>query len=142
MLTTMPLGMGTIDECGMIFMNSYVRNFVMKVNKSSFIHRVRAATRKAEVATGLDELGQRARVLLDIIGENDDDPLRVSVLIDLAQLGTPPTMYKAITELERGGWIVRMDDRTDRRASLLRLSGKSKHAYAKINRQIVQLSLE
>lgn len=87
-------------------------------------------------------LGLRARVLLDMMGENDGKPLRVGDLVALSRLGTPPTVYKAISELERGGWIERVDDDADGRASLLQLSAKARRAYAKMSREVAQLTVE
>lgn len=112
------------------------------MSRSLFIHHVRAAIRRAEVHSGMDALGSRARVLLDMIGENDGKLLRIGEVAALSRLGTPPTIYKAISELERGGWIDRIEDYADRRTSLLRLSAKARRAYAKMSREAAQLTVE
>lgn len=104
-----------------------------------FIHRVWSIVRRIKAASGMDSLDLRSQALLDLIGANDTEPLRVSDLVKLAGLGTPPTIYSALAELERGGWIAKFDDPEDGRASRLKLSAKSKRAYAKMSREIADL---
>ncbi len=104
-----------------------------------FIHRVWAVVRRIKAASGMDSLDLRSQALLDLIGANDTEPLRISDLIKHAGLGTPPTIYSALAELEREGWIAKFDDPEDGRASRLNLSSKAKRAYAKMSREIARL---
>lgn len=108
----------------------------------SFIHRVYSIVRRVDADAGMDVLGLRSRALLDLIGENDDEPLRISDVVRLAGLGTPPTIYSSLAELEREGWIVKSADPQDGRASRVRLSVKAKRAFAKMSRAIIKLQSE
>lgn len=87
----------------------------------------------------MDSLDLRSQALLDLIGANDTNPLRISDLVKLAGLGTPPTIYSALAELEREGWIAKSDDPEDGRASRLNLSAKAKRTYARMSREIARL---
>lgn len=90
----------------------------------------------------MGNLSLRGRLLLDIIGEHDGEPLRVSDLIRIAQAGTPPTVYAGVAELEREGWIARSGDPADARASRLKLSPKAKRAFTRMSREVARLAVE
>lgn len=87
----------------------------------------------------MNSLDLRSQALLDLIGANDTEPLRVSDLVKLAGLGTPPTIYSALAELEREGLIAKFGDPDDGRASRLKLSAKAKRVYTKMSREIARL---
>lgn len=90
----------------------------------------------------MDDLSLRSRFLLDIIGETDDEPLRVSDLIRQVQAGTAPTIYSGLAELEKGGWITRDNDPRDGRSYRLRLTQRSRRAYTRMSRDIARLMEE
>jgi DNA-binding MarR family transcriptional regulator len=44
----------------------------------------------------------------------------------------PPTMSRMVDALERGGWVERMADPTDRRVSLVRATPQAQHELARL----------
>lgn len=90
----------------------------------------------------MDAVSLRARILLRIVGEVEalSGPPTVSELIDESNLGTPPTIFKAIAELVSGGWVTRHADKRDGRSTRLRLSPSSRRAFARMSREIERLA--
>ena len=90
----------------------------------------------------MDALSPRSVVLLRIIGEAEtlDQPLRVHELIKQSGSGTAPTIYSSVAELAEGGWIDRLVDEKDGRATRLHLTAKSRRAFAEMSRQIERMA--
>lgn len=110
------------------------------MDETAFIHRVRAVVRKVEIEAGMVGLTMRSRYLLDVIGERQSEPPRVTELIKLAQSGTPPSIYSSVSELERGGWVTRVPDAVDGRCYRLVLTPQAKRAFAKMSRGVLRLN--
>lgn len=107
-----------------------------------FIHGVSATVRQIEAETGMDLLSIRARLLLRAIGEATEitGAPRVSDLARTGCLGTAPTIYACLGELEGGKWIERRPDPTDLRAATLHLTARARRAFERMSRRIVQLA--
>lgn len=102
------------------------------------IYSINRIVRDVEAGVGLDAVGPRARALLKLIGEENalGSAPRTGDLIVLSGLGTPPTIYASLVELEEGGWIERRPDRNDARARRLHLTAQAKKAFARMSRLI------
>lgn len=108
--------------------------------RSAFINVVTAIIRRVEADSGMDQLSARSRFLLGLIGEFEvsANPVSPSELIKAASVGTPPTIYASIIELENGEWITRRLEKSDRRIVRLSLSPKAKRAFDRMSREILR----
>ncbi len=101
--------------------------------KSRLVFHVLRALRSAEREAGAGELDLRARELLRIIGEEDarGSALSVGQLVKSASMGTAPTVYSALNQLESQGWIERSADQPDGRTRRLTLSPRARKMFAR-----------
>lgn len=106
-------------------------NFILAVNK---------IVRQVEAEVGLDALSPRARALLKAIAEENalGTAPRSGDLIALSGIGSPPTVYASLEELEKGGWIERRPDRHDARTRRICLTARSQRAFARMSRLILK----
>lgn len=104
--------------------------------KSRLVFHVLRALRSAEREAGAGELDLRARELLRIIGEVDARGAALSVgeLVKSASLGTAPTVYSALNQLENQGWIERSADQPDGRTRRLSLSPRARKMFTRAYR--------
>ena len=104
--------------------------------KSRLIFHVLRALGSAEREAGAGELDLRARELLRIIGEEDEHGAALSVgqLVKCANVGTAPTVYSALNQLESQGWIERSSDQPDGRTKRLTLSPRARKMFARAYR--------
>lgn len=103
-----------------------------------FIHAIYRIVRDVEADVGLDDVSPRARALLKLIGEENTLGAvpRAADVIAQSGLGTPPTIYASLVELENGGWIERRKDEDDARASRIYLTAQAKRAFARMSRLV------
>jgi DNA-binding MarR family transcriptional regulator len=104
--------------------------------KSRLVFHVLRALRSAEREAGAGELDLRARELLRIIGEEDARGACLSVgqLVKCANVGTAPTVYSALNQLESQGWIERSSDQPDGRTKRLTLSPRARKMFVRAYR--------
>ena len=109
--------------------------------RSHLIFRIRQISRNIEANAGLDDLDLSTRALLYYIGESVEDgrKLRVSDVVSGAGLGTAPTVYARLAELENAGWIQAKPDPDDGRARLVSLSPRALRVFQKISAKIGKL---
>lgn len=107
-----------------------------------FIHRVTSTSRRIGAEAEMDTLGLRSRLLLLMIGEAQEfgTSTRVGDVVKQSRLGTPPTVYAALSELESGGWIEKRQDTSDHRASTLHLTAKARRAFDRMSKRIAKLA--
>ena len=107
-----------------------------------FINLVNRIIRECGSRAGMDEVSQRSVALLSLIGEAEalDQPMRITELIKQSGSGTAPTIYSSVAELAEGGWIDRLVDEKDGRATRLHLTAKSRRAFAEMSRQIERMA--
>lgn len=104
---------------------------------SKIFHLLRAL-RLAEKEAGIGELDLRGRELLRLIGEEEAQgtaPM-VTGLVSLSGLGTAPTVFSALKDLESKGWIERVVDEQDGRARRIMLSQRARTAFARVARKL------
>lgn len=104
------------------------------------IYSINRIVRDVEASVGLDELGPRARSILRLIGEENalGSAPRTGDLIAASGLGTPPTIYASLVELEEAGWIERRPDRNDARARRLHLTARATKTFSRMSRIIAK----
>lgn len=104
----------------------------------NFILAVNRIVRQIEAEVGLDAVTPRARILLRVIAEQEieGNAPRIGDLVALSRLGTPPTIYSSLGELEEGGWIERRPDRIDARARRIHVTGQARKAFARMSKLI------
>jgi len=104
------------------------------------IFTINRIVRTVEAEVGLDQVSPRARTLLRLIGEaNAFGPApRTADLVADRGLGTPPTIYAGLAELEEGGWIERRPDENDARARRLCLTARARKVFARISKLVGQ----
>lgn len=90
-----------------------------------------AAVRRVEKKHQLDQLDLPARAILEFIGiaEAERRVLIVSDIVAWSGVGTPPTVYKYLADLEQAGWIRCMTSKVDRRQKLVSLTAKAQRAF-------------
>jgi DNA-binding MarR family transcriptional regulator len=71
----------------------------------------------------------------------DDDGTRVSVLAERAQV-TKQSMAELVAHLERHGYVERVPDPSDRRAKLVRATGRGEEVYAIAREFVGELEAE
>jgi DNA-binding MarR family transcriptional regulator len=71
----------------------------------------------------------------------DDDGTRVSVLAERAQV-TKQSMAELVAHLERHGYVERVPDPGDRRAKLVRATGRGEEVYAIAREFVAELEAE
>ena len=105
--------------------------------KSSFIFYVYRILRAVEQEAGLDGLDTRARALLMLIAEGDLEGTALSVgdVTRDGTMGTAPTVYTALNELESEGWIERRQDKTDGRTRRLCLTDSARKTFGRMSSQ-------
>ena len=88
--------------------------------------------RSVEENTGLNSLDPISKEILGRIAaaEVRDKPAKVTEIIKLGQLGTPPTLFGRVSNLEENGWIVALIDDADKRVRRLTLTPKARRAYS------------
>lgn len=105
------------------------------------IFTVSRIVRATEADVGLDAVGPRSRALLRLIGEENalGAVPKVADIVARSGLGTPPTIYASLEELEKGGWIERRTDEGDGRARRLYLTAKAKRAFARMSNRVAKV---
>ena len=93
--------------------------------------------RMVEHEAGLDGLDARTKSLLLLIAEGDFEGSALSVgdLTRGGNMGTAPTVYSALNELESEGWIERRPDAIDGRTRRLCLTESAKKVFARMSSQ-------
>jgi len=104
---------------------------------SSFIVYVYRILRAVEQEAGLDGLDARARALLMLIAEGDLEGSALSVgdVTRDGAMGTAPTIYTALNELESEGWIERRQDKADGRTKRLCLTDSARKTFGRMSSQ-------
>lgn len=105
------------------------------MKSSSFIFYVYRILRMVEQEAGLDGLDARAKALLMLIAEGDLEGSALSVgdVTRDGAMGTAPTVYTALNELETEGWIERRQDQADGRTKRLCLTENSRKAFRRMS---------
>ena len=77
------------------------------MNYNDLIFRIHSVVRAIEADTALDNLNLAAREILKFIGQRSAEGLqtRSSDVIVMTRLGTAPTIYARLSELEDADWI-------------------------------------
>jgi DNA-binding MarR family transcriptional regulator len=93
-----------------------------------------AAVRRVEKKHQLDQLDLPARAILEFIGiaEAERRVLNVGDIVKQSSVGTPPTVYKYLADLEQAGWIKVRTCIGDRRQKLVRLSAAAQRAFSRM----------
>lgn len=87
----------------------------------------------------MDGLDHRAKSLLLLIAEGDVSGAALSVgdVVSGSNLGTAPTVYTALSELEAAGWIERRRDDADGRSRRLCLTAQARKIFARMSRRAI-----
>lgn len=103
----------------------------------SFILAVYRVVRAVEHEAGLDGLDARAKAVLLLIADGDmgGSALSVGDLTRNGEMGTAPTVYNALNELETEGWIERRQDAQDARTKRLCLTEHARRVLARMSAQ-------
>ncbi|MFN7610423.1 MAG: MarR family winged helix-turn-helix transcriptional regulator [bacterium] len=93
-----------------------------------------AARREAERKQKLSNLSLPAYSILEYIGieETNGRVMNVTDIVHDAEIGTPPTVYKYLNELEEVGWICFRANPDDHRQKLVSLTARAKSAFSRI----------
>lgn len=112
------------------------------MNRNDLIFRIHRLIRVIEASTELDALNLSAREILKFIGERNAEGVqtRSSDVILKTGLGTPPTIYQRLSELEQAGWVTSVPDPQDGRAKLLVLTPRAEKAFQKMSKELSRLS--
>lgn len=112
------------------------------MKRLDLIFRIHRLIRVIEASTELDALNLSAREILKFIAERNAEALqtRSSDVILKTGLGTPPTIYQRLSELEKAGWIESMPDPADGRAKLLVLTPRAEKAFRQMSKELARLS--
>lgn len=104
---------------------------------SSFIFAVYRILRAVEHEAGLDGLDARTKALLLLIADGDMEGSALSVgdLTRSGDMGTAPTVYNALNELESEGWIERRPDTHDARTRRLCLTDSARKSFGRMSSQ-------
>jgi len=104
------------------------------------IFRIYELLRKLEHEAGMDMLDLRARALLRLIGEEAaaGRAMNVTDVVRQSGLGTAPTIFASLSELQAAGWIERLQDEQDGRTRRLHLAPQAKKAFARMSRQAAE----
>ena len=107
------------------------------MKSSSFILYVYRILRMVEQEAGLDGLDARARALLMLIAEGDLEGAALSVgdVTRDGAMGTAPTVYSALNDLESEGWIERRQDKADARTKRLCLTDSARKTFGRMSTQ-------
>lgn len=112
------------------------------MKRDDLIFRIHRLIRVIEADTELDALNLSAREILKFIGARVAEGVqtRSSDVIAKTGLGTPPTIYQRLTELEEAGWVKSIPDPEDGRAKLLLLTPRAEKAFQKMSKELSRLS--
>ena len=107
------------------------------MKSSSFIFAIYRILRAVEHEAGLDGLDARTRALLLLIADGDMEGSALSVgdLTRNGDMGTAPTVYNALNELESEGWIERRQDENDARTRRLCLTERARKVFRRMSMQ-------
>lgn len=107
------------------------------MKSSSFIFYVYRILRMVEREAGLDGLDARAKAVLLLIADGDFEGTALSVgdLTRRGEMGTAPTVYSALNDLETEGWIERRQDEADGRTKRLRLTENGRKVFIRMSAQ-------
>lgn len=113
----------------------------LRTNK--LIFQVNRVVSTIESKFGLSELDLRSKAILTAIAEADSERriMRPSDILKLSHLGTPPTIYRLLTNLENAGFICYKVDKDDRRSKILLLTPVSRRAFNTMS-QHIRLQIE
>lgn len=108
------------------------------MKQSEIIFRIGRIVRAVEARTGLDQIDRSSRAILHFIGEAETVGKAPSstMIVNGAGVGTAPTIYARLTELEELGWIQALDDREDGRVKRMCLTTKARRAFAQMSAEI------
>lgn len=107
------------------------------------VFRITRMMRAIDSRSRLDELNPSARRLLNMIGEAETggQPMRVGDALRHAGLGSTPTFYARLAELQSGGWAVTQPDPDDARGRRLHLTPQARKAFSQMSRELMQTIL-
>lgn len=110
--------------------------------RNDLIFRIHKIIRVTESKTALDELNLAAREILKFVAERnfEGQPTRSSDVVELMRLGTAPTIYSRLSELEEAGWLTTAQDPEDGRSKLLTLTPRSDKVFRQMSRELARLS--
>lgn len=111
------------------------------MSEKHLIFLIKRAVRRIEADRRLDTVDLKARAILDFVGEADLDgrSLKVTDILRSSDVGTAPTVYSRITELQKAGWIQLRRDPDDARAKLVVLSPSARTAFGKMSDAVSKL---
>lgn len=109
-----------------------------------FILRLRRLVGALEASSGLSEIEDAARPILDFIAEAECESrsLRMTDIVKVREFGTPPTVYARLAGLQEAGWIEAVPDNEDRRVRLVSLTAAARSTFARISDEAHSLSKE
>lgn len=107
------------------------------MKSSPFIFAVYRILRAVEKEAEIDGLDARTRAVLLLIadGDMDGNALSVGDLTRNGDMGTAPTVYNALNELESEGWIERRRDEHDARTRRLCLTERAQKVFRRMSAQ-------
>ena len=91
-----------------------------------------AAIAAAEKQHGLSDLDQVSREILQTIASANMMKVRMRMK-DLAKVATFPTVHAHLAKLIESGWVERLDDETDGRVALLRITPRTEEMLRNIS---------
>lgn len=109
--------------------------------RHDLIFRILRVIRSIESSTGLDQLGLSARAILMFVAERNAEGhhTRSSDMVQLGGLGTAPTVYSRLSELEEAGWITSAHDPRDGRIKRLTLTPRAEKAFRQMSKELARV---
>jgi len=107
-----------------------------------FILRLRRLIGAIEASSGLQEIEDAARPILDFVAEAECEnrSLRMTDIVKVREFGAPPTVYARLAGLQEAGWIEAVADTEDRRVRLVSLTAAARSTFARISDEACSLS--
>ena len=111
------------------------------VELNDFVFRAVATMRSHASDVGAAQLDFLSREILYRIAEAHlaDEPIIVGDIISNDIFGSPATAHGRLKKLVKNEWIQLIDDKSDGRRKLLRLTDKSIRMYNKISMSLVRM---
>lgn len=100
-----------------------------------FILRLRRLIGAIEASSGLQEIDDAARPILDFVAEANCEhrSIRMTDIVRIREFGAPPTVYARLAGLHEGGWIEFVPDKKDGRVKLVGLTEVARMTFARIS---------
>jgi len=80
------------------------------------------------------------RILVEILGQDTQNPMRVMDIILCANLGSQATIHASLTNLQKAGYLRYTSYKADGRSKFITLSPKSVSLFKRLDRLLVACS--